>query len=151
MGAPRRGPADTGRGLGEAWRYRAICLVLTRRTLMVRYRRTALGAVWTVLQPTLMMIVFTVFFGLFGRANNQGLPHAVFYYLGILPWFVVVRIVTEGSNSVIAGSSLISRVYFPRVYFPVATALSSIVDFVFGCVPLVILLLIYRLVASRRT
>jgi lipopolysaccharide transport system permease protein len=134
-----------GLGLAEAWRFRAICLVLTRRTLMVRYRQTALGAVWTVLQPLLLMIVFTVFFGLFVRAPNEGLPHAVFYYLGILPWFIVVRILAEGSNSVVAGGSLINRVYFPRIYFPAASALASLVDFAFGLVPLVVLLVIYHI------
>jgi lipopolysaccharide transport system permease protein len=131
--------------LREAWRYRSICLVLTRRSLMVRYRQTALGAVWTVLQPLLLMLVFTVFFGLFGRADNQGIPHAVFYYLGLLPWFVITRIVNEGSGSIVSGGNLINRVYFPRIYFPTATALASIVDFLFGLVPLMVLLFIFHI------
>jgi lipopolysaccharide transport system permease protein len=112
---------------------------------MVRYRQTALGAVWTVLQPLLLMLVFTVFFGLFARTPNQGIPHAVFYYLGLLPWFVVTRIVTEGSNSVVAGGNLINRVYFPRIYFPTASALSAVVDFLFGLVPLTVMLLIFHI------
>jgi lipopolysaccharide transport system permease protein len=110
---------------------------------MVRYRQTALGAVWTVLQPLLLMLVFTVFFGLFARAPNEGIPHALFYYLGLLPWFAIMRILNEGSNSVVSGGNLINRVYFPRVYFPAATALSAIVDFGFGLVPLAVLLIYF--------
>jgi lipopolysaccharide transport system permease protein len=143
----RINPTQTwpGLGLGEAWRFRAICLVLTQRSLKVRYRQTALGAVWTVLQPLLLMLVFTLFFGLFARAPNQGIPHAVFYYLGLLPWFVVIRILNEGSGSIVTGGNLINRVYFPRIYFPAATALAAIVDFLFGLVPLAVLLLIYHI------
>src|SRR5262249_21421557 len=137
-----------GLGLREAWRYRSICMVLTRRSLMVRYRQTALGAVWTVLQPLLLMLVFTVFFGIFGRTDNQGIPHAVFYYLGLLPWFAITRIVNEGSNSIVSGGNLINRVYFPRFYFPMATALAAIVDILFGLVLLVVLLFIFHITAT---
>jgi lipopolysaccharide transport system permease protein len=140
---PGRWPAL---GLSEAWRFRSICLVLTRRSLMVRYRQTVLGAAWTIIQPLLLMIVFSVFFGLLGRMPSQGIVWPVFYFLGLLPWHMVSRIVSEGSGSIVTNGQLLNRVYFPRVYFPTATALSSIVDFLFGFVALGVILLIFRVV-----
>jgi lipopolysaccharide transport system permease protein len=139
---PARWP---GLGLTEAWRFRSICFVLVRRTLKVRYRQTFLGAAWTVLQPILLMLVFTVFFGLLAKTPSQGLPHPVFYFLGLLPWQIIARALAEGSASVVANAGLINKVYFPRVYFPAAAALSSLVDFLFGLVALVVLLFIFRI------
>jgi lipopolysaccharide transport system permease protein len=132
-----------GLGLGELWRYRRICLVLTRRSLMIRYRQTLLGVAWTIGQPTLLMIIFTVFFGVLGRLPSQGIPWPVFYYLGILPWHMTARILNEGSASIVANGTLLNRVYFPRAYFPIAAVLASLVDFLFGLVPLAILLLFF--------
>ncbi len=129
--------------LGELWQYRAICLVLAKRSLKARYRQAFLGVSWTILQPILLMIVFTVFFGLFARVPTEGLPHPVFYFLGLLPWQIVARIVNEGSLSVVANAALVTRVYFPRVYLPLATAISALVDFAFGLVALVILLVAF--------
>jgi lipopolysaccharide transport system permease protein len=119
--------------------------VLARRSLKVRYRQTFLGAAWTVLQPILLMLVFTVFFGLFARLPSQGVPWAAFYLLGLVPWQIVSRILNEGSGSIVSNAGLINRVYFPRVYFPAATAISSLVDFLFGLVALGVVLLIFRM------
>jgi lipopolysaccharide transport system permease protein len=132
-----------GLGLGELWRYRRICLVLARRSLMIRYRQTLLGFAWTVAQPTILMIIFTVFFGMLGKLPSQGVEWPVFYFLGILPWHICSKIVSEGSASVVANGALLNRVYFPRAYFPMAVSIASLVDFLFGLVPLALLLLIY--------
>jgi lipopolysaccharide transport system permease protein len=139
---PARWP---GLGLAEAWRFRSICLVLVERSLKVRYRQTFLGAAWTVLQPILLMAVFTVFFGLLAKTPSQGLPHPVFYFLGLLPWQIVARALSEGSASVVSNSALVNKVYIPRVYFPLAASLSSLVDFLFGTVALVVLLLLFQI------
>ncbi len=132
-----------GLGLAEFWRYRRICFVLAKRNLMVRYRQTLIGAGWSVLQPIMLMAVFTIFFGLLARIPSQGLPFPVFYFLGLLPWQMVAKILTEGSTSVVANAALVTRVYFPRAYFPTAVALSSLVDLALASVALVILLLIF--------
>src|SRR5438874_7726881 len=94
---PRRWP---GLALGEAWRLRRICLVLARRNLMVRYRQTAIGAAWSLLQPLLLMAIFTVFFGFLGRGLNEGLPFPVFYLLGLVPHQMVSKMLNEGRTSI---------------------------------------------------
>lgn len=141
--APERWP---GLGLAELWHYGRICLVLAKRNLMVRYRQTVVGAGWSVLQPILLMAVFTVFFGLLGRIPSGGLPYPVFFFLGLLPWQMVAKVVNEGSASVVANAALVTRVYFPRAYFPTSVALASLVDLALASVALVILLVIYGIV-----
>jgi lipopolysaccharide transport system permease protein len=144
-----RPPASwPGFGLREVWRFRSICVVLARRTLMARYRQTLLGAAWTVLQPLLLMLVFTVFFGLFARSPSQGLPWAVFYLLALVPWQIVSRLLNEGGQSIVMNSSLVGRVYFPRVYYPGSVAIASLVDFLFGLVALAAVLLIFRTIPT---
>lgn len=134
-----------GWGLAEAWRYRLICLVLAKRDIKVRYRQTAVGATWAILQPALLMLAFTVFFGIMARLPTGGLPYAVFFFLGLLPLQLGTKMLSQGSTSVVANSALVSRVYFPRIYLPVAVALQSLVDFGFGCIALVVLLVIFQI------
>jgi lipopolysaccharide transport system permease protein len=130
-------------GLSEFWRYRNICFVLARRNLMVRYRQTLVGAAWALLQPLLLMAVFTVFFGVLGRIPSGNLPYPVFFFLGLLPWQMVAKILNEGSASVVASAALVTRVYLPRGYFPTAVALASLIDFALATVALVALLLLF--------
>jgi lipopolysaccharide transport system permease protein len=132
--------------LGEFWRFRAICLVLAKRNLMVRYRQTAVGASWSLFQPIMLMALFTVFFGFLARMPSGGLPYPVFFFIGLLPWQMVAKLVTEGSASVVANSTLVTRVYFPRAYFPTSVALASLVDLALGTVALAILLVIFGIV-----
>ena len=135
-----------GLGLGEFWRLRRICLVLTRRNLMVRYRQTVIGAAWSLLQPILLMIVFTVFFGFLGRGLTNGLPFPVFYLLGLVPYQMVSKILSEGNSSVVGNSALVTRVYFPRIYFPTSVALASLTDFMIALIPIAALLVVFNLV-----
>jgi lipopolysaccharide transport system permease protein len=137
-----------GWGLAEAWRYRLICFVLAKRDLKVRYRQTAVGAAWTVLQPALLMLAFTLFFGIMARLPTGGLPYAVFFFLGLLPLQLGSKMLSQGSTSVVANSALVSRVYFPRIYLPLAVALETLVDFGFGCIALVALLVIFQIVPT---
>jgi lipopolysaccharide transport system permease protein len=113
---------------------------------MVRYRQTLIGAGWAVLQPLLLMVLFTVFFTLMDRFPSQGLPYPVFFLLGLLPYQLASKVLLEGSASVVANASLLNRVYFPRVYFPVAASVSSLVNLLFGLVPLAALLLYFGVV-----
>jgi lipopolysaccharide transport system permease protein len=135
-----RPPGWPGLGLGELWESRAICLVLARRNLMVRYRQTLVGVGWTLLQSILLMVVFTIFFGLLVRVPSHGLPYPVFFYLGLVPWQMTSKILIEGSTSVVSNSALVTRVYFPRIYFPTSIALTSLVDLTFGLLSLALLL-----------
>jgi lipopolysaccharide transport system permease protein len=121
-------------------------MVLVRRSLMVRYRQTAVGATWAILQPLLMMAVFTVFFGILAHVSSEGVPYPVFVLVGLTIWQVVGKVLNEGSLSVVGNSGLVNKIYFPRAYFPIASALGSLVDLAFGLLALGVLLVIYRIV-----
>ena len=138
---PRAWP---GLGLSELWRLRGICLVLARRNLMVRYRQTVIGAAWSLLQPILLMTVFTIFFGILGRGLTEDLPFPIFYLLALVPYQMVAKILSEGSGSVVSNSALVTRVYFPRVYFPTSVALASLTDFMLALIPISMLLLYFN-------
>ncbi len=129
--------------LGELWRYRAICLVLVRRSIMVRYRQTVVGAMWAILQPLLLMIVFTVFFGVLANVRSEGMPYAVFVMTGLTIWQVVAKVLNEGSLSVVSNAGIVNKIYFPRAYFPIASALGSLVDLAFAMLALAVMLAIY--------
>jgi lipopolysaccharide transport system permease protein len=143
IGPPARWPSL---GLGELLRHGSICLVLARRSLKVRYRQTVVGAGWALLQPILLMIVFTVFFGMLARLPSEGLPYPVFFFCGLVVWQMVAKILNEGSLSVVANAALVSRVYFPRAYFPISIALASLVDLFFGLLALAALLIYFGIV-----
>lgn len=113
---------------------------------MVRYRQTAVGATWAMLQPLLLMLVFTVFFGILANVQSEGIPYAVFVMIGLTIWQVVGKVLNEGSLSVVANGELVKKIYFPRVYFPIASALGSLVDLAFGFLALGGLLVIFRIV-----
>ncbi len=140
---PARWP---GLGLREFLRLHEICFVLARRNLMVRYRQTLIGASWAILQPLLLMGLFSIFFGLLGRIPSDGLPYPVFFFLGLLPWQMVSKILMEGSTSVVNNAALVTRVYFPRTYFPLSVAMASLVDFVVGLIALAVLLAVFGVV-----
>lgn len=135
-----------GWGLGEMWRTRSIAHVLARRSLMVRYRQTAVGAAWVILQPVLMMAVFTVFLGIFAGVGSEGIPYPVFVYTALLLWGAVSKTVAEGTGSLVANAGLLRELWFPRVHCPVSIVLASLVDLLVACVPLAILLLLSGIV-----
>jgi lipopolysaccharide transport system permease protein len=135
-----------GWGLSELWRHAPICVVLARRNLKVRYRQTLIGAGWAVIQPLMLMLVFTVFFGLLVRLPSDGVPYPVFFLTGLAIWQVTAKVLVEGSGSVVANATLVSRVYFPRVYFPVSVALASLVDLAFNGLALALFLGIFGFV-----
>lgn len=132
-----------GFALREFWDLRAICLVLAKRNLMVRYRQTLVGAGWSLIQPILLMLAFTVFFGILGRVPSEGLPYPLFFFLGLVPWQMVAKILNEGSGSIVANNTLVTRVYLPRVYFPTSVALASLVDFTLAATVLGLLLVAF--------
>lgn len=143
IGPPGRWP---GLGLQDLWRDRALCLVLAKRNLRVRYRQTVIGAAWSLLQPVLFMLVFTVYIGWLGHLPSDGLPYPVFFFLGLMPWQMVSKILNEGSTSVVNNASMLQRVYFPRAYFPVSVALASLFDLTLTTGALAILLAVYGIV-----
>src|SRR4051812_20737241 len=106
--------------LGELWRYRELLFFLTWRDVKVRYKQTALGAAWAVLQPAMMMVVFTVFFGRLAKMDSGGVPYPLFALSGLLLWFFFSTAVTSAANSVVGSERLITKIYFPRLAVPFA-------------------------------
>ena len=127
-------------GLREAWRLRRVCFVLAQRLLKVRYRQAVVGVAWALIQPILLMVAFTVFFGLLARLPSHDVPYPLFFFSGLVVWQVTAKMLSEGSSSVLANAALVTRIYFPRVYFPGAVALSSVVDLFFNFVALLLMM-----------
>jgi len=129
----------------ELWTYRELVYFLTWRDIKVRYKQTAIGVAWALLQPLAMMAVFTLFFGRLARVPSDGVPYPLFAYVGLLPWQLFSRTIAESTNSLITDQRLITRVYFPRIIVPIAATLAALVDFAVSAVLLVGFLAFYRI------
>jgi lipopolysaccharide transport system permease protein len=131
----------------ELWAHRELLYFLTLRDLKVRYKQTLLGAVWVILQPLLMTLIFTVFLGMLARVRPPtGLPYPVFVYSGLLPWMFISGGIMGGATSLTGNANLLTKVYFPRVLLPAANLGTRLVDFAISLLILVGLILIYRVV-----
>ena len=129
----------------DLWRYRELFQVLAWRDLAVRYKQTVIGVTWALLRPLLMMIVFTVIFGHIAKLPSDGnTPYALMVLAGILPWTFFSSGLSEASNSLINNTSLISKVYFPRLIVPIATIVVAFVDFLISFCILLLLMGWYR-------
>lgn len=113
----------------ELWSYRELLYFLTWRDIKVRYKQSLVGVAWTILQPLTMMLVFSLFFGKLASMPSEGIPYPLFALAGILPWQVFSRTLSESTNSLVTDQRLITRVYFPRILVPAATAFAAMVDF----------------------
>lgn len=128
----------------DIWAYRELLFFLTWRDVKVRYKQTALGAAWAILQPLFMMIIFTIFFGRLAAVDSAGIPYPLFALAGLVPWTFFANSVTASSNSLVGSSNLITKVYFPRLIVPAAAMLAGLVDFVLAFLLLAVLMLYYR-------
>jgi lipopolysaccharide transport system permease protein len=117
-----------GLDLRGLWAYREVLYFLIWRDLKVRYKQTLIGAAWAIIQPLLAMLIYTIFFGMLVRVPSDGIPYPIFVYTGILFWTFFASVVTGSGFSLIGSSSLISRVYFPRMIIPGATVGARLVD-----------------------
>lgn len=124
---PRRGWA--GIDVGELWRFRELLWVLVGKSIRVRYRQTILGVGWAIVQPLTVMVVFSVFFGELGKMPSDGYPYPLFAYAALVPWWYFSNSLTSSANSLVDNTHLISKVYFPRLYLPIAPVLSGLLDF----------------------
>jgi len=115
--------------LGQLWTYRELMYFLIWRDVKVRYKQTALGVAWAVLQPLLSMVVFSLFFGRLAGLQSEGLPYPVFTLAGLVPWTLFVFGINEAAASLVASRHLITKVYFPRLAVPLSAVLAGLVDF----------------------
>ncbi|MCK6468358.1 MAG: ABC transporter permease [Candidatus Brocadia sinica] len=116
--------------LHELWEYRELIYFLAWRDIKVRYKQTVLGAAWAIIQPFFTMMVFSLFFGRLAQVPSDGIPYPIFSYTALVPWTFFANGLSQASNSVVASSNLIKKIYFPRLAIPIATVLSGVVDFI---------------------
>jgi lipopolysaccharide transport system permease protein len=131
--------------LRELWRYRELLYFLALREVKVRYKQTLLGAAWAVLQPAMMMVVFTVFLGRLAHVPSADYPYPLFVYAGLLPWTFFATAVANAGNSVVGSERLITKIYFPRLAIPFAAVGAALIDFLIAFGMLVALMAWYRI------
>jgi lipopolysaccharide transport system permease protein len=124
---PSRGPVALN--LRDLWRYRDLLYILAWRDVKVRYKQTALGAAWAIIQPVFNMIIFTVIFGHVAHLPSNGVPYAVFTLAALLPWTYFSYVLQQSGESLVENARMISKVYFPRLVLPISAALAGLVDF----------------------
>lgn len=114
--------------LKELWNYRELIYFLTWRDVKIRYKQTALGVAWAVLQPLLTMLIFSVIFGRLAKIPSDGIPYPLFSLAGVVPWTFFSTGLNFSANSLVASSNMIKKVYFPRLIIPLASVISGFVD-----------------------
>jgi lipopolysaccharide transport system permease protein len=137
-------------GLQGLWEYRELLYFLTWRDIKVRYRQTVIGALWAVLQPVLMMLVFGLFFGRLAGLSSEGKPYAVFAFAALVPWTLFSQALRGAAESVVKSGALVSKIYFPRLIVPLASAASFIVDFLISLVVLLGIMGFYGIYPTAR-
>jgi lipopolysaccharide transport system permease protein len=132
-----------GLGAVELWKHRDLAYILVWRDLKVRYKQTAFGAAWAVLQPVALMLVFTAFLGRIEGIGAAGVPYPLFALSGLVPWTLFSQSLSGASSSLVNSQNLISKVYFPRLLLPLSAVASFVVDFLIASVVLVIAMLLF--------
>src|SRR5689334_22015549 len=129
--------------LREVWAYRELLYFFVWRDVKIRYKQTAVGVLWVVLQPLLTMAVFTLFFGRLAKLPSDGLPYPVFYFAALVPWMYFNYALQNATNVVVENQRMITKVFFPRLVLPLSSVLSGLVDFAIGFAVLVGVTLYY--------
>jgi lipopolysaccharide transport system permease protein len=121
----------------ELWKFRDLFRTLAERDIRLRYRQTALGIVWVILQPLAASLIFAAVFGLFAKLPSDGSPYVVFVFAALLPWNLFAGGVQRAGNSLVANSGLVTKVYFPRAVIPIASVTAVLLDFMVAAVVMV--------------
>ena len=129
--------------LAEVWEYRELLYFFVWRDVKIRYKQTAIGVVWVVLQPLLTMGVFTLFFGRLAKLPSDGLPYPVFYFSALVAWTYFATALLSCTNVVVDNQRVITKVYFPRLILPLSAVFSGLVDFAIGLVVLAVVTAAY--------
>jgi lipopolysaccharide transport system permease protein len=135
----------------DIWHYRELFAILAWRDVSVRYKQTVIGVAWAVVRPFLTMVVFTIVFGRLAKLPTVGTaPYPIMVFAGMLPWFLFSSILSDASNSLVANTNLVGKVYFPRIIIPSATAVVALIDLAINFVMLVGLMLWFAYLPSWR-
>lgn len=133
----------------ELWHYKELFYFLAWRDVKIRYKQTLLGVLWAVIQPLFTMVVFTVLFGKLGKIPSDGSPYPIFYLSALLPWIYFSATLPFSANSLVTNSSLLTKIYFPRVILPASATIGGLFDFLIGTMLLGGLLGYYRIQPTR--
>jgi lipopolysaccharide transport system permease protein len=131
--------------VGELWNYRELLYFFVWRDIKIRYKQTAIGAAWAVLQPFLTMLIFSLFFGRLAHIPSQGLPYPIFYYSALLPWMYFASALQGATNTIVENQRLVTKVYFPRLALPLSAVLSGLVDFGISFLMFIAMMIYYRI------
>jgi lipopolysaccharide transport system permease protein len=143
---PRRGLFHLD--LAAIWQYRELLYFMVWRDVKIRYKQTAIGVGWAVLQPLIQMVIFTVIFGKFAGIPSDDFPYPIFAYTALLPWNYFASALQRGISSVVGDSGLISKVYFPRLILPIAGTISGVFDFFISFILLIGMMIWYQIPVS---
>lgn len=128
---------------GELWAHRELLYFLVWRDIKIRYKQTAIGAAWAILQPFLAMLVFTLFFGRLAHIPSDGLPYAIFYYSALLPWMYFASSLQTATSKIVENQNVITKVYFPRLLLPISAVSAGLVDFAISFLMFIVLMIYY--------
>lgn len=134
----------------EIFNYRELLFSLVKRDLQVRYRQTIIGGLWAIVQPLTTMIIFSFFFGHLANISGGGVPYPIFSYAGLLLWTYFTGAITASSASMVASSSLITKVYFPRIIIPIAATITGLVDYAVASLVLIVLMFYYQIIPTAQ-
>jgi len=132
----------------ELAEYRELLLTIAAREIKVRYKQSILGIFWSILQPLSMMIIFTIVFSRFIKVPSDGIPYPLFFYTALLPWTFFATALSFAIPSLVSNSNLLSKIYFPREVFPIASILAATVDFCIAALIFLAILAFYKVVPN---
>jgi len=134
--------------LGELWDHRELLYFFVWRDVKVRYKQTAIGAAWAIIQPLLTVVAFTVIFAQFAKMPSDGLPYPIFSYAALLPWNYFASSLNRSIGSVVEGANLITKVYFPRLLLPISATVSGLIDFAISFIFLLLMIAWYGIIPT---
>lgn len=125
----------------ELWQYKDLFYFLVLRDIKVLYKQTILGFAWAIIRPVFSMVVFTIIFGNIAQVNSDGVPYAVFSYVALVPWTYFAAALTGSTESLIGNSAMLTKVYFPRLVFPMAPVFAKLLDFVIAFLIIIVMMI----------
>ena len=128
----------------ELWNYRELLYFFVWRDILIRYKQTVLGAIWEIIKPLSMMVIYTICLGYVLRVSSDGIPYPLFFYSGVLLWGFCAQAMNSAALSVVGASNLVTKIYFPRILIPLGIVLSTLVDLALASVVLLLLMVCYK-------
>lgn len=135
--------------LRAVWEYRELLYFLVWRDIKVRYKQTAIGAIWAILQPLLTMMIFALIFGRFAKIPSDNVPYPIFAFAGLLPWTYFSQAISRSGMSLVGDANLIRKIYFPRIIIPMSAVVAPVIDFALSLAILGVMMVWYHVTPTR--